>query len=127
MNLTPPGAVFPPKPPLSLAGIRHIALDMDGTIYKGGTLFPETVPFLASLAGLGISYSFLTNNPSKSRRDYLAHLARMGVPATAVFVADEIHARPPPTASRKASPKTVVTQATTCSCSPARPAIPPLP
>lgn len=59
--------------------IKHIALDMDGTIYKGDTLFPFTNAFLARLTELNISYSFLTNNPSKSTDDYLAHLAKMGV------------------------------------------------
>jgi NagD protein len=56
---------------------------MDGTIYKGGTLFPCTRPFLAQLREFGIGYSFLTNNPSKSVPDYLAHLGRMGLTATA--------------------------------------------
>ena len=32
--------------------IRHVALDMDGTIYKGGTLFEATDPFLALLVPL---------------------------------------------------------------------------
>ena len=49
-----------------LEKIRHVALDMDGTIYKGGTLFDATAPFLAALRELGIGYTFLTNNPSKS-------------------------------------------------------------
>jgi NagD protein len=66
-----------------LRGIRHVALDMDGTIYKGGTLFACTLPFLAQLRTLGIGCTFLTNNPSKSSADYLAHLRRMGLPATA--------------------------------------------
>ena len=65
-----------------LADIRHIALDMDGTIYKGGTLFGCTRPFLAQMAGLGIGVTFLTNNPSKSSRDYLAYLEKLGVEAT---------------------------------------------
>lgn len=64
-----------------LAAIAHVALDMDGTIYKGGTLFPCTLPFLARLRALGIGYTFLTNNPSKSPADYLAHLHRLGLPA----------------------------------------------
>jgi HAD superfamily hydrolase (TIGR01450 family) len=68
---------------LPLRRIRHVALDMDGTIYKGGTLFACTLPFLARLRTLGVGYSFLTNNPSKSVPDYLAHLGRMGLPATA--------------------------------------------
>jgi len=62
--------------------IRHVALDMDGTIYKGGTLFPFTVPFLNRLKEMGIGYSFLTNNPSKSTADYLRHLQKMGLSVT---------------------------------------------
>src|SRR5689334_17162460 len=61
--------------------IRHLALDMDGTIYRGGTLFPTTQPFLALLRKLGIGYTFLTNNPSKSFYDYLKHLQRLGIEA----------------------------------------------
>jgi len=71
------------KPGLSesLRQIRHVALDMDGTLYKGGTLFSCTPPFLALLRKLGIGYTFLTNNPSKSIADYVAHLGRMGLQA----------------------------------------------
>lgn len=65
-----------------LQKIRHVALDMDGTIYKGGTLFEATDPFLDLLRELGIGYTFLTNNPSKSVNDYLAHLRDLGIPAT---------------------------------------------
>ncbi|NDV78276.1 HAD-IIA family hydrolase [Dysgonomonas sp. 511] len=64
-----------------LRKIKHIALDMDGTIYNGSTLFPFTIPFLHKLKEMGIGYSFLTNNPSKSTDDYLAHLSRMGISA----------------------------------------------
>jgi NagD protein len=54
---------------------------MDGTIYRGGTLFDFTRPFLAKLDSLGVGYTFLTNNSSKSVRDYLKHLERMGIQA----------------------------------------------
>jgi NagD protein len=64
-----------------LSKIRHVALDMDGTIYKGSTLFDSTAPFLAMLSELGIGYTFLTNNPSKSVTDYLAHLSELGIRA----------------------------------------------
>lgn len=64
-----------------LSQIRHLALDMDGTIYKGGTLFACTLPFLQRMERLGIGCTFLTNNSSKSVRDYLSHLARMGIQA----------------------------------------------
>ncbi len=65
-----------------LKNIKHVALDMDGTIYNGKTLFPFTIPFLNKLKEMNISYSFLTNNPSKSINDYLMHLEKMGISAT---------------------------------------------
>ncbi len=65
-----------------LANIRHVALDMDGTIYMGMSLFDYTKPFLQSLREMGITYSFLTNNPSTSIPDYLKKLAGMGIEAT---------------------------------------------
>lgn len=65
-----------------LRGLKHVALDMDGTIYNGSTLFPFTIPFLNKLKEMGIGYSFLTNNPSKNTADYLNHLAKMGIEAT---------------------------------------------
>lgn len=61
------------------ARIRHVALDMDGTIYMGSTLFPCTKPFLAMLEQNGIGYSFLTNNPTRSTDDYLKKLERLGI------------------------------------------------
>lgn len=65
-----------------LTRIKHVALDMDGTIYMGDSLFPFTIPFLEKLKKLNISYSFLTNNPSKSLDDYLHKLKKMGINAT---------------------------------------------
>lgn len=64
----------------ALKKIRHIALDMDGTIYNGNTLFPFTIPFLAKLKRWGIGYSFLTNNPTKSASDYVQHLRELNIP-----------------------------------------------
>lgn len=64
-----------------LRRIRHLALDMDGTIYSGSRLFACTKPFLATLKKLGIGWTFLTNNSSKSVADYVNHLRRMGIAA----------------------------------------------
>jgi len=66
----------------ALRQIRHVVLDMDGTIYSGGTLFKQTLPFLQLLKQLGIGYTFLTNNSSKSTREYVAYLGSLGIPAT---------------------------------------------
>jgi NagD protein len=65
----------------SLSKIKHVALDMDGTIYLGDTLFPFTKKFLEELSSAGIGYSFLTNNPSKSISDYLRKLYNLGIDA----------------------------------------------
>jgi len=62
--------------------IKHVALDMDGTIYNGSTLFPFTIPFLDQMRKNGIKCSFLTNNPSKNTSDYVEHLAEMGIHIT---------------------------------------------
>ena len=65
-----------------LGRLRQLALDMDGTIYLGSRLFPFTKAFLAKMDSLGIGYSFLTNNPTKSVADYLSKLAGMGITAS---------------------------------------------
>lgn len=62
--------------------IRHVALDMDGTIYLGSQLFPWTKRFLKTLSDNGIGYSFLTNNPTRSLDDYVKKLHGMGIDAT---------------------------------------------
>ena len=77
----------PPRPPRGgdvasierLGAVRHLVLDLDGTIYKGRTLFPFTLPFLERLRSFGIGYTFLTNNPSRSVSDAVAHLRSLGL------------------------------------------------
>lgn len=62
--------------------IRHVALDMDGTIYMGSKLFPYTLDFLALLDSAGIRHTFLTNNPTRSALDYIDKLRRLGIEAS---------------------------------------------
>jgi HAD superfamily hydrolase (TIGR01450 family) len=64
-----------------LQRIKHLALDLDGTLYLDGKLFAATLPFLASLRRLGIGRTFFTNNSSKSTRQYLDHLRKVGIDA----------------------------------------------
>ena len=73
----------------NLADVKHLALDMDGTIYSGGTVFPWTKPFLDRMTELGIGYTFLTNNSSRRARDYLAKLdnLNLGVRPDQLFTA----------------------------------------
>ncbi|MEA1950686.1 MAG: HAD-IIA family hydrolase [Planctomycetota bacterium] len=66
-----------------LRQIKHVALDLDGTVYKGGRLFDCSVPFLRQIERLGIGRTFLTNNSSRGRADYVRHLNAMGIEAKA--------------------------------------------
>ena len=74
--------IISPELKAKLSKIKHLALDMDGTIYLGSTLFPFTKKFLADMTEAGITYSFLTNNPSISVSDYLKKLEKLGIEAT---------------------------------------------
>lgn len=62
-----------------LRRIAHVVLDLDGTIYRGRSLFSCTQPFLALLRELRIGYTFLTNNSSKSAAEYLLKLQALGI------------------------------------------------
>ena len=65
--------------------IRHkklFLLDMDGTLYLGNSLFPETRGFLENIKKCGGKYIFLTNNTSNDVGRYVEKLASMGIEAT---------------------------------------------
>lgn len=64
-----------------LSRVRHVVLDLDGTLYRGGRLFDSTLPFLARLRRLGVGRTFLTNNTSQSKADYVAKLRKFGIDA----------------------------------------------
>ncbi len=65
---------------VSLGDIRLFLLDMDGTFYLGDTLLPGALEFLEQCREKGTAFSFLTNNSSRGKADYLHKLQRMGVP-----------------------------------------------
>jgi NagD protein len=64
-----------------LAAIRHVVLDLDGTLYRGSRLFAATLGFLERLRQWGIGRTFLTNNTSRSKSDYVAKLRGFGIAA----------------------------------------------
>lgn len=64
---------------IELSRVRHVVLDMDGTLYKGTRLFPQTLPFLELLRELKIGYTFLTNNTSRSKFDHVRKLRKLGI------------------------------------------------
>jgi len=67
--------------PFELSRLRHLVLDLDGTLYRGNRLFDATLPFLGRLRGWGIGYSFLTNNTSRSKQEYVQKLRGFGIDA----------------------------------------------
>jgi len=62
-----------------LASVKAVFLDMDGTIYHGSKLFPTTLPFLDFLKQHHIKWNYCTNNSSRSKADYVRHLAKFGL------------------------------------------------
>lgn len=74
-----------------LRNIRHLALDLDGTLYLGGRLFEATLPFLSLLDRLGIGRTFFTNNSSRSTRQYIEHLRKLGIPADVQDIYSSTH------------------------------------
>jgi NagD protein len=77
---------------MPLRKIRHLFLDLDGTLYRGNTLLAPTLPFLDTLEKRNLGFTFLTNNATKSRRDYLAHLRDLGINATDAQLCTSAHA-----------------------------------
>lgn len=55
--------------------------DMDGTIYEENNLFDGTIEFLQSIKVSGGRYVFITNNSSKSVKDYINKVVGLGIEA----------------------------------------------
>ena len=58
--------------------IKGLAIDMDGTVYKGMDVIPGAREFIFDLKKNGIPFTFVTNNSSKGRRYYYDKLKKMG-------------------------------------------------
>ena len=64
----------------ALSGVKCFVLDMDGTIYLEGKLFPFTEAFLNQIKASGRDFIFFTNNSSQNAGHYLTKLETMGIP-----------------------------------------------
>ncbi len=62
-----------------LTEAKAFLLDMDGTFFLGETLLPGALELLAFLNQRELPFSFLTNNTSRSKQDYIQKLMRLGV------------------------------------------------
>jgi len=84
----------------SLASCQGFVFDVDGVLCRGDDPIPRAAEAIERLRYVGKSVIFISNNSTKSREDYLAKFARLGIPvntedlvlstyATAQYVADE--------------------------------------
>lgn len=81
-----------------LAAVKAVFLDMDGTIYHGSKLYPSTLPFLNFLKKHHIKWNYCTNNTTRSKEEYVKHLAKFGLEScveefytSTDFLADVLH------------------------------------
>jgi HAD superfamily hydrolase (TIGR01457 family) len=58
--------------------IRGLAIDMDGTVYKGMNVIPGAKEFVSELGRRSIPFVFVTNNSSRGRMFYYEKLKKMG-------------------------------------------------
>ncbi len=59
--------------------LRGILFDMDGVLYRGRRALPGARTTLAALDRAGLPYALVTNNSTRSPRQYVRHLANMGM------------------------------------------------
>lgn len=61
--------------------IKAAIFDMDGVVHRGNDAIPGAAQAISSLEKAGISVFFMTNNSSRSRKDYAGKLAGFGIKA----------------------------------------------
>ncbi len=74
-----------------LAHIKCFMLDMDGTFYLGNHLLPGALEFIDLLRQHNVPFLFLTNNSSRTQKEYAEKIRRFGLELTeeAIFTSGE--------------------------------------
>lgn len=70
----------------TLAGIRHLLIDMDGVLYRGHTALPGGQALISFLEREGLGYLLVTNNSTLSPAQFSARLATMGLTVDAAHI-----------------------------------------
>lgn len=65
-----------------LKNVKLFLFDMDGTLYLGDKLYSFTIELLSKIKKSGKRYLFMTNNSSKSVKDYIKKLEKLNIAAT---------------------------------------------
>jgi HAD superfamily hydrolase (TIGR01450 family) len=61
-------------------GVRALAIDLDGVVYRGEEALPGAVEAVARLRARGFGVGFVTNGSGAGAPDYVSKLRRLGVP-----------------------------------------------
>jgi len=67
---------------LSFKTKKIVFLDLDGTVYLGNKLLPGAKKFINFLQNQGIFFYFLSNNSSRSKKDYVDKISHLGIETT---------------------------------------------
>jgi 4-nitrophenyl phosphatase len=65
-----------------LAKLLNILIDMDGVLYRGNIPLPGAVELIRWLQEEKVGFLFVTNNSTRTPRQYVQKLARLGISAT---------------------------------------------
>ena len=65
----------------TIKNLKLFLFDMDGTLYLGDRLYDFTAELLDTIKETGGRYLFMTNNSSKSVKDYIIKLEKLGIKA----------------------------------------------
>lgn len=60
-------------------GLRGFLFDMDGVLYRGARALPGSRALLAALVRRGVPFALVTNNSTRTPRQYVRHLAHLGM------------------------------------------------
>ncbi len=64
-----------------LENIDNVLLDLDGTVYVGNRVVDGVADVIRKLRGKGKNIYFFSNNSSKTKPEYVARLAKLGIEA----------------------------------------------
>ena len=67
---------------LRLSTKKVFFVDLDGTVYLGDRPILGAVEWIGAQRAAGVRCFFLSNNSSRSKKDYVSKLSRLGIPAT---------------------------------------------
>ena len=67
---------------MNLQHVRGLALDLDGTIYRGNMAIPGAVEAVEQLLAAGVRIVYLSNNATQSRQEVVQRLHNLGLAAT---------------------------------------------